>query len=218
MISVKLEGELADLFINTIDLAISSVGEAIRALKANFNGFIEYLEKSASRGVYYKVFVGHQQIEKGELVCPIAKKIKSIRIVPVFIGAGGEGTQWWQILTGAALIGAAFLLPAIGFKGITIWGGKVFTPLFFGTVGAGLLLSGILSIFQPQKKPEKEEKQSSSFNPIENAGEGVRMRVVYGVMMVGIIPISARIDSNYSFYGDINNPYNPGKFGDLFQG
>lgn len=194
MITVKLEGELADLFIDTIDLAVSTVAEAIRALKANFNGFIDYLDKSANRGVYYKVYVGHQQVGEPELICPISKKVKSIRIVPIFMGAGGgEGTQWWQILTGVALIGAAFLLPST--FGISLLGGKILTPLTIGVIGAGLLLNGILSIFQPQKQPDKEEKQSNSFSPLENAGEGGRMRIVYGVMMVGIIPISAKLDS-----------------------
>jgi len=53
-----------------------------------------------------------------------------------------------------------------------------------------------MSIFQPQKEPTKEEKQSNSFNPVENAGEGGRMPIVYGIMMVGIIPISVKLDSN----------------------
>lgn len=191
MITVKLEGELADLFIDTIDLAVSTVGEVIRALKANFNGFFDYLQKSSSRGVYYKVYVGHQQVGEPELICPIAKKVKSIRIVPIFMGAGGEGTQWWQILAGVGLIGAAFLLPAIGIQ----LGSTIFTASQLITVGSLLLLSGILSIFQPQKQPDKEEKQSNSFSPLENAGEGGRMRIVYGVMMVGIMPISAKLDS-----------------------
>ena len=194
MINVKLEGELADLFIDTIDLAVSSVGEALRALKANFSGFFDYLEKSSSRGVYYKVYVGHQQIGEKELICPIAKKVRSIRIVPIFMGAGGEGTQWWQILTGVGLIAAAFLLPAT--FGISLLGGKILTPLTIGLIGAGLLLSGIMSIFQPQKEPTKEEKQSNSFDPVENAGEGGRMPIVYGIMMVGITPISVKLDSN----------------------
>ena len=194
MINVKLEGELADLFIDTIDLAVSSAGEAIRALKANFSGFFDYLEKSNSRGVYYKVYVGHQQIGEKELICPIAKKVCSIRIVPIFMGAGGEKTQWWQILTGVGLIAAAFLLPAT--FGISLLGGKILTPLQIGLIGAGLLLSGIMSIFQPQQEPTKEEKQSNSFDPVENAGEGGRMPIVYGIMMVGITPISVKLDSN----------------------
>ena len=194
MISVKLEGELADLFIDTIDLAVSTVGEAIRALKANFSGFFDYLEKSSSRGVYYKVYVGHQQVGEAELICPIAKKIKSIRIVPIFMGAGGENTQWWQILAGIALIGVAFLLPPT--FSISLLGSKIVTPLTVGLIGAGLLLSGIMSIFQPQKPPDQEEKQSNSFDPVENSGEGGRMPIVYGIMMVGIIPISVKLDSN----------------------
>lgn len=194
MIKVNLEGELGDLFTNTIDLAVSSVGEAIRALKANFSGFFDYLEKSSSRGVYYKVYVGHQQVGKAELICPIAKKVKSIRIVPIFMGAGGEGTQWWQILAGVGLITAAFLLPATW--GLSIWGGKILSPAIIGLIGTGLLLSGIMSIFQPREEPGKEEKQSNSFSPVENAGEGGRLPVVYGIMMVGIIPISVKLDSN----------------------
>jgi len=192
MMTVKLEGELADFFIDTIDLAVSTVGEAIRALKANFDGFFDYLQKSSSRGVYYKVYVGHQQVGEPELICPIAKKVKSIRIVPIFRGAGGEGTQWWQILAGVGLIAAAFVLPAIGIK----LGNTIFTASQLATVGSYLLLSGILSIFQPKKELDKEEKQSNSFSPVENAGEGGRVPVVYGIMMVGIVPISAKLDSN----------------------
>ncbi|AXK90449.1 Lambda-like tail assembly protein I [Cylindrospermopsis raciborskii virus RM-2018a] len=192
MMTIRLEGELADLFIDTIDLAVSTVGEAIRALKANFDGFFDYLQKSSSRGVYYKVYVGHQQVGEPELICPIAKKVKSIRIVPIFMGAGGEGTQWWQILAGVGLIAAAFVLPAIGIK----LGNTLFTASQLATVGSYLLLSGILSIFQPKKEPDKEEKQSNSFSPLENAGEGGRVPVVYGIMMVGIVPISVKLDSN----------------------
>lgn len=195
MITVNLEGELGDLFTNTIDLAVSSVGEAIRALKANYSGFFDYLEKSSSRGVYYKVYVGHQQVGKAELICPIAKKVKSIRIVPIFMGAGGEGTQWWQILTGVALIATAFLLPS-NFALFNLLGSKIVTPATIALIGAGFLLSGIMSIFQPREEPGKEEKQSNSFSPVENAGEGGRLPVVYGIMMVGIIPISVKLDSN----------------------
>jgi predicted phage tail protein len=100
MITIYLQGELADYFTSQITVDVSSVAEAIAALKANFKGFANYLFESANCGVNYQIRVGYQEIGEEHLKCPISKKVQSIRIMPVIAGAGAAG----KIIAGVALV------------------------------------------------------------------------------------------------------------------
>jgi len=188
MITIYLQGELADYFTPQITVAVSSVAEAIAALKANFKDFANYLFEAANRGVNYQIRVGYQEIEEQQLKCPISKKVQSIRIIPVIAGAGAVG----RIVAGVALIGAGFLT-----GGTATFLGLSSTSLF--VTGGALLLGGISSLFSRQPSPDsRDDKKSSVFGGTSTTvKEGGRVPIIYGVALVGMYIISAKITTSY---------------------
>jgi predicted phage tail protein len=107
MISIKLKGELANLFIPEFDCEASGMFEAIAALKANFPRIIGYLRDSAARGIGFYIKVGYQTIAESDLNKVFSKKVKSLTITPIPIGSGGGagGGGLMKIILGVALIG-----------------------------------------------------------------------------------------------------------------
>ena len=193
MISVFLEGELGDLFTSKLDLAVESVAEVLRALKANFSNFLSYLQDAENRGVRYRIVVGHENITNDKidkLSCPISKKVRNIRIVPVL---AGSGDNWWMWLGAAAMFALAIWVPG----GITIWGTKFLTSSTTILLGTILLLAGISSLFKPAK-PEEEPTSKTIGGLPNNTQEGGRMPVVYGRIQTGMYVISSRVDSSIS--------------------
>jgi len=193
MISVFLEGELGDLFTSKLDLAVESVAEVLRALKANFSNFLSYLQDAENRGVRYRIVVGHENITNDKidkLSCPISKKVRNIRIVPVL---AGSGDNWWMWLGAAAMFALAIWVPG----GITIWGTPLLTSSTTILLGSILLLAGISSLFKPAK-PEEEPTSKTIGGLPNNTQEGGRMPVVYGRIQTGMYVISSRVDSSIS--------------------
>ncbi|MBW4478649.1 MAG: hypothetical protein KME54_17755 [Tolypothrix brevis GSE-NOS-MK-07-07A] len=181
MITVTLCGELADIFIDTITVDVNSVAEAVASLRANFPRFATYLYEAAHRGVNYQIKVGYQEIDDTQLCSPISPQVRSIRIIPVIAGAGTVG----RIIGGVALIGLG--LTGVGFLGISA------TTLIL--TGGAMLLGGISSLFGRQSSPDaKESKKSLGFgNPSTTTKEGGRVPIIYGVVVVGMYLVSAKI-------------------------
>ena len=186
MITIYLQGELADYFTPQITIAVSSVAEAIAALKANFKDFANYLFEAANRGVNYQIRVGYQEIGEEHLKCPIAKKIQSIRIMPIISGAGATG----KIIAGVALIGLAV---AASFGVVGLLGAA---PLTVGLTGGALLFQGISALFSRQDSPGGE-KSLVFGGTSTTVKEGGRVPIIYGVALVGMYVISAKITSSY---------------------
>ena len=190
MITVSLEGELADIFTDKIELAIQSVAELVRALKANFSNFLDYLQRAEKRGVAYRIVVGYEDVNGDKLLCPISKKVRSIRIIPMI---SGSGDNWWMWVGAAAMFSLAIFVPG----GFTIMGTAGFlNSQFTILMGVILLFAGISSLFKPAK--EEPEKSSESFGGMQSNGqEGGRVPIIYGTMLSGMYVISAKITSVY---------------------
>lgn len=182
MITIKLRGELADFFTPEIIVDVSSVAEAIAALKANFQGFANYLYEAANQGVNYQIKVGYDDISEEHLRSPIADKVQTITISPVIAGAGTVG----RIIAGVALIGLAASGIGFAFLGLQ-------TALTIGLIGGALLVSGISSIFNRQANRESLVFGGTS----TTVKEGGRVPIIYGVALVGMYLISAKITSYY---------------------
>ena len=183
-----MQGELADYFTTQITVAVSSVAEAIAALKANFKGFANYLFEAASRGVNYQIRVGYQEIGEEHLKCPIAKKVQSIRIMPIIAGAGAAG----KIIAGVALIGLAVAgsFGVVGLLGVA--------PLTVGLTGGALLFQGISALFSRQDSPGGDDKKSSVFSGTSTTvKEGGRLPVIFGLALSGLYIVSAKITTSY---------------------
>ncbi|MFM6254390.1 MAG: hypothetical protein ACKPEQ_35495, partial [Dolichospermum sp.] len=140
--------------------------------------------EAANRGVNYQIRVGYQEIEEEHLKCPISQKVESIRIMPIIAGAGATG----KIIAGVALIGLAV---AASFGIVGLLGAA---PLTVGLVGGALLLKGISQLFSRQ---DKDEKKSLVFSGTSTTvKEGGRVPIIYGVALVGMYIISAKITSS----------------------
>ena len=153
---IRLYGPLAKFIGQRKFLAeISSAGEAVRMLLANFPGLERHMADQ-----YYKVIVDSHESDLDEIHYPASQTIK---IVPVLGGAGG-GTG--KILAGVALVAFALIAgPAAGgFLGLgasafgtaatatTAFSGFVLgagAAAVIGSVGVALVLGGVSQLLSP---------------------------------------------------------------------
>jgi predicted phage tail protein len=212
---VRLYGPLAKFIGQRKFLAeISSAGEAIRMLLANFPGLERHMADQ-----HYKVIVDNYETDLDEIHHPASQVIK---IVPVLGGAGGGAGK---ILAGVALVAAAIVLgPAAGgflglgaglgsAAGAGIVGAGVATAI--GSIGVALVLGGVSQLLSPTPQlgqlgpatsnignrtttteaTELDPQESYSFSGIQNTSrQGIPVPVVYGETIVGSVVISAGID------------------------
>ena len=219
---IRLYGPLAKFIGQRKFLAeISSAGEAVRMLLANFPGLERHMADQ-----YYKVIVDSHESDLDEIHYPASQTIK---IVPVLGGAGG-GTG--KILAGVALVAFALIAgPAAGgFLGLgasafgtaatatTAATGFVLgagAAAVIGSVGVALILGGVSQLLSPTPQlgqigpasqslggrntttegTEMDPQESYSFSGIQNTSrQGTPVPVVYGETIVGSVVISAGID------------------------
>ena len=211
---IRLYGPLAKFIGQRKFLAeISSAGEAIRMLLANFPGLERHMADQ-----HYKVIVDNYESDLDEIHYPASQVIK---IVPVLGGAGGGVGK---ILAGVALVAAAIVLgPASGGflglgmglsgAGMGIVGSSV--AILAGTIGTSLILGGVAQLLSPTPQlgqigpasqslggrntttegTEIDPQESYSFSGIQNTSrQGTPVPVVYGETIVGSVVISAGID------------------------
>ena len=205
---VRLYGPLAKFIGQRKFLAeISSAGEAVRMLLANFPGLERHMADQ-----HYKVIVDGYESSLDQIHYPASETIK---IVPVIGGAGGPTGQ---ILAGIGLIAAAIITGGIASAGVTLGGfmgiGTVGTAV--AAVGASLVLGGVAQLLSPTPQiaqigpasmnpgggrnttsegTEMDPQESYSFSGIQNTSrQGTPVPVVYGETIVGSVVISAGID------------------------
>jgi len=194
---IRLYGELGEKFGRVHRMAVESVGEAVRALTANFQGF-EHAMASYETG--YRVWAGKDRIAAAEDINNPAGQAEVIRIAPVIAGAGKDG--FGQILLGAAIIGAAFFTGGASLVATGMFGfGTALTTTVLGSmalnIGAGMILGGIAQMLSP---PPSENAGSDSganspsyvFNgAVNTTTQGNPVPVGYGRLIVGSAIISA---------------------------
>lgn len=198
--TIRLHGELGKRFGRVHKLDVTTPGEAIRALTANYPEMADFLMESESKGLAYKCMVDGERIGEDQLPNPMSK---SFSITPVVRGRGKVGA----IILGVALIGAAILMPA-------------FTPVFsaFGTtfgfsasatfaLGAAITLGGIAMLLAPTPTNSKAEKQDNPYfdGPAQTTAQGSSVPFGYGRMIIGSRVISAAITVSDQYTG--GSPY-----------
>ena len=215
MREIKLYGALAKFVGERRFVAeISSAGEAIRMLLANFPGLEQHMAER-----HYKVIVDNYESDLDEINHPASQTIK---FVPVLGGAGGGVGK---IVTGVALIAAAIVFAPLGagFLGLGAGaisaGGSAFlagASVLAGTIGTSLVLGGVAQLLSPTPQlgdfgpaslnggrgrnqttqaTELDPQESYSFSGIQNTSrQGTPVPVVYGETVVGSVVISAGID------------------------
>lgn len=195
---VILAGELGKKYGRVHHFAISTPGEAIRALVANFTEFNSDLIHSADRGVGYKVIVDKDPVSDAEKSFhnPFSK---TVRIIPVIMGAK---SGIFNVILGAAIIAAAFWT---GGASLGATGGLTFASVGAQvgfSIGVSLALSGVSQMLAPQMKAgdprESPENQPSyTFNgPVNTTAQGQCVPVGYGRLIVGSAVVSAGLTSD----------------------
>lgn len=194
MKTVILNGQLGKLYGKRHRLSVATAAEAVRALVANFPSIEKYLVET--KGVGYRVKLHDAPLRDiAELHHPAGK---TITITPVITGAGGNGLG--QLLLGAALIAAAFIMPvgAFGFGAAVLFGSTTVASLTF-SIGVSMALGGIAQMISPMPKMgdpvERPENQPSyAFGgAVNTTAQGQPVPIGYGRMIIGGAVISAGI-------------------------
>ena len=182
--------------------------QAIKALCVNFPGLDKWLIDSEKDGVAYRVAVSKEKATE-ENVAPLLMPFSDrevFSITPVVAGAGGG---FGRALLGAALISVAIFNPAVGFSfsqggfafmgaGAATFGAKL--AIAAGTLGIGLVLSGVAEMVSPQPSLDStldEAVQLESFtfsNVVNTSRQGMPVPIAYGRLFVGSAVISSGLD------------------------
>jgi predicted phage tail protein len=187
--TVRLYGELGDKFGHEFHFAVKTPAHAISLLKANFKEFGPYLVEHSEPG--YHVFVDDRAFSRDDLVTPVPAT-KTIKIVPVVQGSGGDNPMT-QIILGAALI---YFTGGVGASGA--W--QMASTGVAGTVaqlGLAMTLGGVSQLLVNTPSPQApadpvNNKASYAFNGAVNTiRQGNAVALCYGRLRVGSQVISA---------------------------
>jgi len=205
---ITLRGDLGERFGREHWLDVSTAGEAIRAIEANRPGFYAHLWGIRNE-IDFAVLIG----DKGECLDetqgdhPLGSR--SLEFVPVVRGSGSNGGTW-SIVIGVVLIAIVTVLTWGGGTGpmaVAVLGeGLVGTALLaVGMIGVSLILSGVSQLLSPVPKTqavdsttaqESDKLASYQFSgPVNAAGQGNPVPIVYGELIVGSQVVSMGIQS-----------------------
>lgn len=163
MIEVHLHGSLKSLHEGPIRIEAKTAAEAVEAISRQLKGF----RPSFARGYRRIKVVDHETIES--LYQPLTTN--ELHIVPQL--NGGKKGGFIQVLIGAAMIAAAFLIPGLGAFGAMLM-----------KAGALLILGGIASILAPAPSSETEQRSLYLGSPGNTVRIGTRIPILYGEFKV----------------------------------
>ena len=189
--------------------------DAIKLLCINHPDFQKELLESGERGIGYRVIQAGTDFGLEDMLLPFGSN--DLIVAPV-IG----GSNFWKVLTGAALVGLAFATGggSLAFTGAGFTGGLTAGSFAVGAmtanVGALLALSGTAEMLSPQ--PEKplniigsasqsgdrgpgssirgmDGAQSYSYRgPVNTVGAGAVIPLVFGQCIVGSHTVTASVE------------------------
>jgi predicted phage tail protein len=180
---VRLYGKLGVMFGRRHDLWLETgtVGEAMRALIAQYPGLGPYLTGAKDKGIAFAVFIGKRNISREYLGAPTGDE--DIRIAPILVGSKNGGI--FQIIVGVVLVLADVL---------------VFHTGYIATVGYGMIVGGVVQLLTPvpkglHAKDAPANQPSYAFNgPVNTQAQGNPVPLLYGgPMKIGSAVISAGI-------------------------
>lgn len=194
--TVRLYGKLGAMFGRVHMLAVESAAEAVRALCVICPGFEQELFSSKDRGVGYVCYLDKLNLPSAEsLEFPAGDA--AIRIAPVYTGSkrGGLG----QVLLGAVIVAAAVWLSPVAAAGATTFLGATGGYAVAATLGASLMLSGVLGMVAPQAKglaTKDGPDNGASYNmngATNTTAQGNCVPAAYGRVVTGSATISSGI-------------------------
>lgn len=194
MKTVKLYGHLAERMGKEFKFDISTPGEALAALKANFIHFNEYILENNGPG--YAMFVNRDNRPLDGWCNPCSDS-EVIQIVPVYAGSGTLKNALTLVAGAVIIVAAPYLAPAVG--GVFGAGTAAIATLQTALVGIGvsLAVSGISGLlFTPPSglndREEADNKPNFAFaGAVNTTSQGNPVPVGYGRLIVGSQVISA---------------------------
>nr|DAZ24327.1 MAG TPA: tail assembly protein [Caudoviricetes sp.] len=205
--TIRLYGSLGRKFGRVHRLAVSSVHEAIRALRVVCPGFEQELMTSKDRGIGYGIWVGKENLkDTKQFRYPVGND--DIRIAPILMGAKRGGLM--QIFIGIVIVVAAVWTggAAAGAAGAAGGAAGAGAGSFLGVtggyavaaqMGAALALGGLVQFLSPVSSVSGTGSSSdngSSYNfrgAVNTQAQGGPVPLLYGEMTVGSAVISAGI-------------------------
>lgn len=192
---VYLHGKLGKTYGREFALDVTTAGEAIRALAANFPSFMKDIRDGAWHIVRGSSPKRGMELDEGE-VASLRLGSGDLHIVPHVAGAKNNNGLL-KVILGVVLIGAAFAFT----------GGALAAPIANGALGgitgtqvalfgAAVALAGVSSLISPEKK-EEEKDGSNSFTtagPGNTYDQGNPVPLVYGEVITGGVMISGGVD------------------------
>lgn len=198
---IILHGHLRKRFGKEFEMAVTTAGEALRALNANFPGdFIEALKEGS-----YALVRGKR---KGGLSLDL-EDVNTLRlgagdlhVIPVTKGSKRGNGGALKIIVGVALIGASIFFAGGTLAGMSTalpgaLGSMGLTAGHLGVLGLSLVLAGVSQMLAPKEKPVEETGREDSFmfnGPTNSQEQGNPIPLIYGRVITGSIPISAGLD------------------------
>ena len=194
LVNVRLFGVLGDEVGHEWNLAIKSVGEAVRFIEMNSKKFYKTLHSFDKKNIKYEVIINGRKFQPEKELTPdnvediknselamVYKDLETIDIVPVLEGANSD---IFQAILGVILIIVGIIFPVIG--AFTIPAGLV------------LLASGVVGLltkppkFEDFREIEQGGRTSYLFSgPANIIGEGGPVPVGYGRLIIGSQVVSA---------------------------
>ncbi len=199
LVQINLHGQLGEAVGASWRLAVSSVGEAIRAIDTNTKrALTKFLYEKDQEGLRYRVLINERDclypeepnVSQPETVtnselCMNHRNLRTIDIVPVIEG----GKKVFTIVLGAVLVIAGF------FVGGPIGAGLVIAGLGLVAAGVTTLLSSPPKFADFRQFDGTNGRGSSLFNGPENlTNEGGPVPIGYGRLIIGSQTIAASYD------------------------
>jgi predicted phage tail protein len=201
--TIRLYGEMAELFAPEYKLDVNSPAEGLRALCVVVQGFKEYLTAHAES--FFSVWVGETPVDEHNICWPASDR-EVIKIAPAIAGSSGLG----KLIVGALMIAAVVYS---GGAAASIFGTTLFGSITVGSIvtslGVSLILGGIGQMLAPSPNTPAALPQSYSFSgALNNTRQGNPVPVCYGELIVGSQVISTGISVQASFSAPAASPVN----------
>jgi len=188
---VILEGQMGKEFGREWELSVRSPIEALRMVDANKPGVFKWIREQLKNFDRYSVIVEYEDGSEEELeeeTVKLERKMKSIRFVPIIVGAGGAFKAVLGVvlvIVGVILSETPFGAPLIG-MGISMFAG-----------GIAEMLTKTPKTQEAKQEQAYESKASYYFDgPTNTSPQGAPVSLIYGRVMVGsrTISVSATVD------------------------
>ena len=179
MRTVRLEGQLAELFGAVHHVAANNIRQILRYFSVNFKDFDSYLIDSDTRQMAYEVWDGDHDIE-GKEADFVKQGLSDVTIIPRIAGAGAAG----RIIAGVVLVIV----------------GAYFGQAWLVQIGASLVIGGVVELLSKNPATTQNETENSRSylfsGPINSTRQGNPITLGYGMHIVGSQVISASVVSN----------------------